>query len=87
MLPRSELLSQIAAAGLVMESESTWDMHREFEEWVKIVDDPQRVGPVRTVVGALAQLGQHAGTGLELHDGKIVFFHRWVLIAARKPPA
>jgi hypothetical protein len=32
----------------------------------------------------LAQLGQDAGTGLSLADGKIVFFHRWVLIVARR---
>jgi hypothetical protein len=28
-----------------------------------------------------------AGIGLALDGGKIRFFHRWNLIAARKPPA
>jgi hypothetical protein len=39
------------------------------------------------VVRALAQAGQTAGMGLSLAGGRIVFFHRWQLIVARKPPA
>ena len=84
MLPASELGALIEGAGLTIEHQATWDESREFEEWVRIVDDPQRVAPVRTVVRRLAQLGQDAGTGLSLADGKIVFFHRWVLIVARR---
>jgi ubiquinone/menaquinone biosynthesis C-methylase UbiE len=84
MLPESELLGLISGAGLVVEHHTHWDEAREFEEWVRIVDDPDRVSPVRTVVRTLAQLGQHAGTGWSLADGKIVFFHRWHLIVAKK---
>jgi len=39
------------------------------------------------VVRALAQAGKTAGMGLSLADGRTVFFHRWHLIVARKPPA
>ncbi len=85
MLPASELAALIEGAGLSITQQTTWDETREFEEWVRIVDDPDRVGPVRTVVRTLASLGQHAGTGLALADGKVVFFHRWHLIVARKP--
>lgn len=84
MLPRSELLGLIGGAGLEVETQSTWDMHREFEEWVRIVDDPERVAPVRTIVRTLARLGQHAGTGLRLDGENVVFFHRWLFVAARK---
>jgi ubiquinone/menaquinone biosynthesis C-methylase UbiE len=84
MLPVSELTTLIEGAGLTIQRSETWDEQREFEEWVRIVDDPQRVGPVRVVVRTLAGLGQHAGTGWSLADGKIVFFHRWHLIVARK---
>lgn len=87
MLPLSELVGLVAGAGLTIERQETWDEHREFEEWVGIVADPARVAPVRTVVRRLAQLGQHAGFGLALADGKVVFFHRWHLIVARKPAA
>ena len=84
MLPVSELRALIRGAGLVQESETSWDMHREFEEWARIVDDPQRVAPLRVIARTLAQLGQHAGTGLAMEEGKTVFFHRWYLISARK---
>jgi len=87
MLPESELLTLIRGAGFAVETHSTWDMPREFEEWVRIVDDPHRVAPVRTVVRTLARLGQHAGFGLSLQGDSVAFFHRWHLIAARKPAA
>jgi hypothetical protein len=60
-------------------------MPREFEEWARIVDDPQRIAPLRTVVRTLAGLGQHAGTGLALRDGEVVFFHRWLFVVAHRP--
>jgi ubiquinone/menaquinone biosynthesis C-methylase UbiE len=84
MLPASELLGLIETAGLAIEHRTTWDEQREFEEWARIVDDPDRVAPLRTVVRTLASLGQHAGTGLAVADGRITFFHRWHLIVARK---
>lgn len=84
MLPAPELAALIEGAGLTIERQSTWDETREFEEWVRIVDDPERVAPLRTVVRTLAGLGQHAGTGWSLANGQIVFFHRWHLIVARK---
>jgi ubiquinone/menaquinone biosynthesis C-methylase UbiE len=84
MLPESELLNAIGRAGLMVEEHTHWDEAREFEEWVRIVDDPDRVSPLRIVVRTLARLGQHAGTGWSLANGKIVFFHRWHLIVARK---
>lgn len=84
MLPRSELLALLSGADLDVVEQTTWDMHREFEEWAQIVDDPVRIGPVRTIVRTLAKRGQHAGVGLSLADGKVVFFHRWLLVVARK---
>jgi ubiquinone/menaquinone biosynthesis C-methylase UbiE len=84
MLPVSELSALIEGAGLAIRHQDTWDEAREFEEWARIVDDPQRVAPLRTVLRTLAGLGQHAGTGWSLAEGKIVFFHRWHLVVARK---
>jgi ubiquinone/menaquinone biosynthesis C-methylase UbiE len=85
MLPASELLALLASADLEVVGQTTWDMPREFEEWAQIVDDPVRVAPVRTIARTLAKAGLHAGIGLSLADGKIVFFHRWLLVVARKP--
>jgi SAM-dependent methyltransferase len=87
MLPDTELLSLVEGAGFDIAARSTWDKDREFEEWMGIVNDPQRVGPLRTMVRALAEEGRTAGMGLSIKDGAIVFFHRWRMITARKPIA
>ncbi len=85
MLPGSELTSLVEQAGFEIESQTSWDKPREFEEWMGIVNDPARVPPLRAVVRALANAGVSGGIGLTLEDEKIKFFHRWNLIAARKP--
>ncbi len=85
MLPGSELTSLVNAAGFAIESLTTWDKPREFEEWMGIVNDPARVPPLRAVVRALASAGASAGMGLSVNGEEIRFFHRWNLIAARKP--
>jgi SAM-dependent methyltransferase len=84
MLPASELIAIVAQSGVTIERKETWDMPREFEEWVGIVANPERVAPLRTVVRALATAGEDAGMGLRLSDGVVHFVHRWQLIAARK---
>jgi ubiquinone/menaquinone biosynthesis C-methylase UbiE len=85
MLPASEFISLLQTSGFVIEAEKTWDKPRGFEEWAAIVDDPERAAPLRVVTEAFAQLGEDAGMGLMLTDGKLAFFHRWCLLAARKP--
>jgi ubiquinone/menaquinone biosynthesis C-methylase UbiE len=84
MLSRSELVSAVRAAGFDIEAQATWDKSREFEEWMGIVNDPERVAPLRVIVAALARAGEQAGMGLSLSNGNVVFFHRWQLIVARK---
>jgi SAM-dependent methyltransferase len=85
MLPGSELRSLVNRAGFAIESLATWDMPREFEEWMGIVNDAARASPLRAVVRALASAGASAGMGLSVNGEEIRFFHRWNLIAARKP--
>jgi len=84
MLPRSELIAMIAQPGVTIETQETWDQVREFEEWVGIVADPERVAPLRTVVRALAMAGEDAGMELSLRNGAVHFRHRWQLVVARK---
>jgi ubiquinone/menaquinone biosynthesis C-methylase UbiE len=85
MLPPSELDAGVSRSGFRNLERATWDMDRELEEWLAIVDDPARVAPIRTVVHALAESGRTAGFGLSVDRGRVVFFHRWRLIKARKP--
>jgi ubiquinone/menaquinone biosynthesis C-methylase UbiE len=85
MLPGSELTSLVRDAGLAIESQTAWDKPREFEEWMGIINDASRVPPLRAVVRALAAAGASAGMGLSVDGQAIRFFHRWNLIAARKP--
>jgi ubiquinone/menaquinone biosynthesis C-methylase UbiE len=85
MLPVVELRALIIETGFAIETESTWDQMRKFEEWAAIVDDPQRIGPLRVIVDRLAQAGEHAGFGLSAKDGAVAFFHRWHLVTAPKP--
>jgi hypothetical protein len=77
-------VSAVRAAGFDIEAQATWDKSREFEEWMGIVNDPERVAPLRVIVAALARAGEQAGMGLSLSNGNVVFFHRWQLIVARK---
>ena len=74
----------IASSGIAIARQDTWEKTREFEEWVGIVADPERVAPLRTVVRALAAAGQDAGMGLSIEGGVVRFFHRWQLVAGRK---
>ncbi len=85
MLPLTELNASVEETDFKIEAGSTWDKDREFEEWMGIVNDPQRLIPLRTIARALAEEGRHAGMGLAIKDDEIVFFHRWVTITARKP--
>ena len=84
MLPGSELIAMVAQSGVTIERQETWDQPREFEEWVGIVANPERVAPLRTVVRALAVAGDDAGMELRLRDDAVHFVHRWQLIVARK---
>jgi ubiquinone/menaquinone biosynthesis C-methylase UbiE len=85
MLPASELDACIAKAGFRELEPTTWDKDREFDEWMDIVNDPTRAGPIRVVVQALAEAGRSAGMGLSIKGDAIVFFHRWRLVRAKKP--
>jgi ubiquinone/menaquinone biosynthesis C-methylase UbiE len=85
MLPASELDACATRSGFSELQHTTWDKHREFEEWMGIVNAPHRVEPIRTVLRALANAGCTVGMGLSVQNGQVVFFHRWRLLKATKP--
>ena len=84
MLPKSELHRVLAQAGLVVESCVEWTNHREFDEWLKITNAPERVRPLKVVMSALARSGATAGISLRLEGEKILFEHRAALTVAVK---
>ena len=84
MLPKSELHRALAQAGLTVESCQEWTNHRDFDEWLKIANAPERVRPLKVVMLALARAGATAGIGLREEGGKILFEHRVALTVAAK---
>jgi ubiquinone/menaquinone biosynthesis C-methylase UbiE len=84
MLPGSELHRELENAGLTVESCTQWTNQRQFEEWLKITNAPERVGPLKIVMTALAAKRATAGIGLRLEDGKILFEHNAALTVAVK---
>jgi ubiquinone/menaquinone biosynthesis C-methylase UbiE len=84
MLPKSELHAQLAAAGLTVQDCVTWTNHREFDEWMKITNAPERSGPLRVVMAALARSGARAGIGLREESGQLRFEHHAALTVAVK---
>ena len=85
MLSRDELHAALARAGLGFESCTEWINHREFGEWLKITSAPERSGPLKVIMSALANHGAGAGIDLRLEDGKLLFEHHAALTVAVKP--
>jgi len=84
MLPTNELLASLQEAGLKAQTTAMWTNRREFDEWLRITNAPERASPLRAVMGALAKAGVAAGVNLH-HDGDtLVFDHRTLLITAVK---
>ncbi len=85
MLPKTELHGALQDAGLTIESFLPWINHREYGEWMKITNAPERVGPLRVVMTALAQSGARAGINLRLEGGELRFEHHAALTVAVRP--
>lgn len=84
MLPLSELKKQIQSVGLEVIKEEGWIMEREYSEWVKITNAPERDKPLNVIMSNLAKAEVKTGINLTLKDGEIRFNHTWVLIVAEK---
>lgn len=84
MLSASELQKLIEAVDLRVAATSTWEMPRDFEEWIRITNAPERAAPLFTIMLTLAKAGLHAGIDLGFDGKTVVFKHRWLLITAEK---
>ncbi|HYL80946.1 MAG TPA: methyltransferase domain-containing protein, partial [Candidatus Acidoferrum sp.] len=84
MLSSSQLRSVVEAGGLRVTATTSWEMPREFEEWVRITNAPERRVPLWAIMRRLAQEGIQAGIDLRISGDAVVFKHRWLLITAEK---
>ena len=84
MLPPSEILRLLGGHGLRVAETSAWEMPREFDEWIRITNAPERRDPLLTVMRALAQAGIRAGIDLEVSGNTVTFKHHWLLVTAVK---
>jgi ubiquinone/menaquinone biosynthesis C-methylase UbiE len=84
MLSASGLLELPRASGLRITSKVTWEMKRDYDEWIRITNALERVKPLYTVMVALATRGIQAGIHLHFDGKTLVFNHRWLLVTAEK---
>lgn len=84
MFSPSDMLELVKTAGLRITSTVTWEMKRDYDEWIRITNAPERVKPLYTVMVALAKAGIHAGINLQFNGGTVIFSHRWLLITGEK---
>ena len=84
MLPKSELHQLMAQSGLRVEQSTEWVNQREFEEWLRIANAPERAAPLKLVMAALARAGEQAGIDLRLEGETLSFAHRAALTVAAK---
>lgn len=85
MLPQSETLHHLTKAGIEIQSTLTWTNHREFDEWLRITNAPERIAPLRVVMQTLAKAGIEAGINLQPDGATVVFEHSALLIVGIKP--
>jgi ubiquinone/menaquinone biosynthesis C-methylase UbiE len=84
MVSPRELTELLPASGLRILSRVTWQMQRNYEEWIRITNAPERVKPLYVVMASLARAGLRAGINLQSEGGTLVFTHQWLLITAEK---
>ncbi len=84
MFSPSQMLELVKSAGLRITSTVTWEMKRDYDEWIRITNAPERVKPLHTVMVTLAKAGIHAGINLHFNGRTVAFTHRWLLITGEK---
>ena len=86
MFSANGLLELVQSAGFRITSTVSWEMKRDYDEWIRITNAPERVKPLYTVMAALARAGIHAGINLHCDGRTVAFTHRWLLVTGEKEP-
>ncbi len=74
----------LQGSGLIIISRLTWEMKREYQEWMRITNAPERVKPLYVVMANLARAGLRAGIDLHCDGETVAFIHKWLLVTAKK---
>ncbi len=84
MFSPSKMLELFQSNGLRITSTVTWEMKRDYDEWIRITNAPERVQPLYVVMEALAKAGLHSGINLHFCGKKVTFTHHWLLVTGEK---
>jgi ubiquinone/menaquinone biosynthesis C-methylase UbiE len=83
MLPESELLEVVTAAGFRVTSTDRWLQRRQFDEWAAIVANARSLQSLEVAMRTIAAAGITAGINLRASAESVEFVHRWAFIAAQ----
>ena len=83
MLPESELLQIVNAAGFRVHATDHWLQQRQFEEWAAIVENARSLQSLKVAMRTIAEAGVTAGIDLSVSPDSVEFVHHWVFIAAQ----
>jgi len=83
MLPESELLQVVNAAGFRVMATDHWLQQRQFKEWAAIVENARSLQSLEVVMRTIAETGMSAGIDLRVSADAVEFAHHWVFIAAQ----
>jgi len=83
MLPASELLAVVDAAGFRVTATDHWLQHRQFKEWAAIVANARSLHSLEVAMRAFADAGITAGIGLRPSADSVEFEHHWAFVTAQ----
>ena len=83
MLPASELLKVVNAAGFRVIATDHWLQQRQFKEWAAIVANARSLQSLEVVMRTIADAGITAGIDLRASADSVEFEHHWAFIAAQ----
>jgi hypothetical protein len=83
MLPASELLEVVRAAGFRVTATDRWLQYRQFKEWAAIVANARSLQSLEVIMRTMAEAGIGAGINLRASADSVEFEHHWAFIVAR----
>lgn len=83
MLPASELLEVVTAAGFRVTATDHWLQQRQFKEWAAIVANARSLESLEVAMRTIADAGITAGINLRASTDSVEFEHHWAFVTAQ----